>query len=71
MHDDNIRGAPDLVIEILSPSTADKDRGLKHELYGRYGVTEYEHLLIVKMAASQGRDDTATANQPDHDGYTP
>ena len=32
---------PDLVIEILSPTTADKDRGIKHELYGRYGVTEY------------------------------
>ena len=38
---ENVRGAPDLVIEILSPSTTDKDRGVKHELYGRFGVTEY------------------------------
>ena len=38
---ENVQGAPDLVIEILSPSTADKDRGVKHELYGRHGVTEY------------------------------
>ena len=38
---DNVRGAPDLVIEILSPSSAKADRGLKRELYGRYGVTEY------------------------------
>ncbi|MCY4027136.1 MAG: Uma2 family endonuclease [Acidobacteria bacterium] len=38
---ENVRGAPDLVIEILSPTTADKDRGGKRELYGRYGVTEY------------------------------
>ena len=38
---DNVRGAPDLVIEILSPSTETKDRGLKHDLYGRHGVTEY------------------------------
>ena len=38
---ENVQGAPDLVIEILSPTTADKDRGIKHELYGRYGVTEY------------------------------
>ena len=38
---ENVRGAPDLVVEILSPSTADRDQGLKHELYGRHGVTEY------------------------------
>jgi Uma2 family endonuclease len=39
--DKNVRGAPDLVIEILSPSTADKDLGTKHELYERHGVLEY------------------------------
>ena len=39
--DDNVRGAPDLVIEILSPSTADRDLGYKYELYGRHGVLEY------------------------------
>ena len=38
---ENMRGAPDLVIEILSPSTADKDRGKKRTLYGKHGVTEY------------------------------
>ena len=38
---ENVRGAPDLVVEVLSPSTADKDRGYKRELYGRHGVTEY------------------------------
>ena len=37
----NVRGAPDLVIEILSPSTADRDLGYKHDLYGRHGVLEY------------------------------
>ena len=37
----NVRGAPDLVIEILSPSTAEKDLGEKHELYERHGVLEY------------------------------
>ena len=38
---DNIQGAPDLIIEILSPSTADKDRTAKMELYERNGVKEY------------------------------
>ena len=38
---ENVRGAPDLVIEILSPSTAHRDLGYKHELYGRHGVLEY------------------------------
>ncbi len=34
-------GAPDLVIEILSPSTASDDRGIKYETYEKYGVREY------------------------------
>ena len=36
-----VRGAPDLVIEILSPSSADTDRGAKRDLYGAHGVAEY------------------------------
>ena len=39
--DANVQGAPDLVIEILSPSTANRDLEDKHELYGRHGVLEY------------------------------
>ena len=45
---ENVQGGPDLVIEILSPSTADKDRGIKRELYSRHGVKEY--WLIDPMA---------------------
>jgi Uma2 family endonuclease len=37
----NISGAPDLVIEILSPSSEERDRGIKLQLYCRYGVQEY------------------------------
>ncbi len=36
-----LRGAPDLTIEVLSPSTARQDRGKKFGLYERYGVREY------------------------------
>ena len=34
-------GAPDLVIEILSPATAERDRTYKRTLYARHGVKEY------------------------------
>ena len=34
-------GAPDLVVEILSPSTAKNDKGHKKEVYAKYGVREY------------------------------
>ena len=39
--EDNIHGAPDLVVEILSPSTADRDKELKLRLYAQAGVREY------------------------------
>ena len=68
----NVRGAPDLVIEILSPSTAEKDLGEKHELYGRHGVLEYwivdpvaETVAVhrqgdgrLELAETLGRGDT-------------
>ena len=34
-------GAPDLIVEIVSPSTAQKDQKDKFELYEEYGVREY------------------------------
>ena len=36
----NLRGALDLVIEVLSESTARIDRSLKLKLYGEFDVTE-------------------------------
>ncbi len=39
--DININGAPDLVIEILSPSTKANDRIFKKQIYEKFGVKEY------------------------------
>ena len=36
----NVRDAPDLVVEILSPSTASRDWNYKQGLYAKYGVKE-------------------------------
>jgi Uma2 family endonuclease len=38
---DRIEGAPDLVLEILSPSTAYYDMRQKKNIYEKYGVKEY------------------------------
>lgn len=38
---ENIQGAPELVVEVLSPSTAERDKTLKLDLYARHGVKEY------------------------------
>ena len=44
------RHAPDIVVEVLSPSTASTDRGRKMRTFARYGVPEY---WIVDPVARQ------------------
>ena len=39
--DDGIYGAPDLVVEVLSPGTMRNDRTRKKEIYAECGVREY------------------------------
>ena len=41
LHDDAVYGSPDLVVEVLSPSTAKNDRGPKMRHYAEAGVKEY------------------------------
>jgi Uma2 family endonuclease len=41
LQEKNIPGPPDLVVEVLSPSTRTKDRKLKRRLYEKVGVLEY------------------------------
>jgi Uma2 family endonuclease len=55
-----VEGAPDLVIEVLSPSTAQRDRGEKLALYAAAGVTEYwlvdpDSKLFEFLVLGEGR----------------
>ncbi len=36
-----IQGPPDMVVEILSPTSKDRDTEIKRKLYWKYGVREY------------------------------
>jgi len=51
--DDNIHGAPDLVVEILSPSSRKTDEIIKRKTYERHGILEYwivdPELSMVKV----------------------
>jgi Uma2 family endonuclease len=48
----NVRGAPDLVIEILSASTRHRDETLKRDRYERLGVKEYWIIDSWRKAVS-------------------
>lgn len=55
-----IEGAPDLVVEILSPSSVKRDREQKLEAYALYGIPEYwivtAELTAVEQYVSQYND---------------
>ncbi len=59
--DRGCKGAPDLIVEILSPSTAGKDTQEKFTLYETHGVKEYwlvypfEHVVEVFELGKDGR----------------
>lgn len=60
------KGAPDLVIEILSPSTRQHDRLTKLNLYRRAGVKEYwivdpEEKTVIVMTLEDGEHYAPTA----------
>jgi Uma2 family endonuclease len=39
--DDRVYGIPDLVVEVLSPSTSRRDRTKKADIYAKHGAREY------------------------------
>lgn len=62
--ENNIKGAPDLIVEILSPSTALKDKREKKALYELFGVREYLIVypveeLVERFVIADGRYSTA------------
>lgn len=54
-----VHGAPDLVAEILSPSTERRDRTTKRQLYSTYGVGEYwiidPEAALIEVLTQQGQ----------------
>jgi len=55
-----IKGIPDLLVEILSPSTASHDATLKKQLYERVGVAEYwivdpDNHTLDQLVLADGR----------------
>lgn len=71
------RGAPDWIIEVLSPATAARDRVQKRDLYERHGVPEYwvldpdgRRLTIHRLDPSASRysapatEDAASTTSP-------
>ena len=69
--EDNIQGAPDLLVEILSPSTAGYDRTTKRNLYARHGVGEYwlvdpyAKTITVLLLGADGYDTYAVFGEGD------
>lgn len=65
IHKANIEGAPDLVVEILSPSTNEGDRVRKRKVYAQYGVRELwlvdPETRSIELATRNGSE-LATTN---------
>lgn len=64
IHERGCVGAPDLVVEVLSPSTSKKDASLKLDLYEEYGIREYwmisveNKMVIANILNEKGKYET-------------
>jgi Uma2 family endonuclease len=65
----NVQGAPDLIVEILSPGTAVYDLGIKKEVYERTGVKEFwiidpeSNMALVYQNGEKGFEITGQAKK--------
>jgi Uma2 family endonuclease len=62
VQDHGVVGTPDLVVEILSGSTAHRDRGIKRQRYAKHGVPEYwiidtdaKHVEVYRLTGGDLR----------------
>ena len=72
----NIQGAPDLVVEVISPSSERRDRREKLALYAKHGVKEYwiidpiNRIIwlmllrrgVLELAGTYGEGDTVSSS---------
>ncbi|HUP21337.1 MAG TPA: Uma2 family endonuclease, partial [Thermoanaerobaculia bacterium] len=70
LSDRGIEGPPDLVIEIISPATAHRDRGVKLDRYRHFGVAEYwvvdpEAASIEVWAMAAGEEEPVVIGPTD------
>jgi Uma2 family endonuclease len=69
LREDGVHGAPDLIIEILSPSTTRLDLGAKKRVYARCGVLEFwaidplERKIMVYDLQKSDSDPVGTWNE--------
>jgi len=75
---DRVWGAPDLVVEILSPRTATRDRTTKLAWYRRYGVIEcwlvdvtHRSVEVVELQAPGAGRTPYSGNAPMHSTVLP
>lgn len=74
-----VRGAPDLVVEVLSPATAAHDHVRKRHVYERAGVREYwlvhpqdRMVTIYRLEAQEfGKPDVRDLSEPTPVGILP
>ncbi|MFM9968873.1 MAG: Uma2 family endonuclease [Burkholderiales bacterium] len=60
-----VRGAPDFIVEVLSPATASHDMVIKRRLYERHGVREYWLIHPLDRVLTMYRLERGEFGKPD------
>jgi Uma2 family endonuclease len=59
-----VEGAPDLIVEILSPGTARRDRGEKAQLYARHGCVTTGWRMPIRGSSRRSSSTRADTGRP-------